>query len=80
MQEETQLQNLNQIHTDNALTMLQVIMQKVTYEIIHAVNKSPDYYDKMCHAATDLAFWIRNIEKDYDGVEYTDGNEGLTVK
>lgn len=64
-EEELQEQHLYP-HTENALTMLQIIMQKVTYDIAHTQQMKPEYYEKMCHVATDLAFWIRNIEKNYD--------------
>lgn len=50
-------------------------MMKVTAEIIHSSQAKPDYYDKICHIASDLAFWVCNIGKDYDNGVYVEDNE-----
>ena len=61
-------------YTDNALSMLSCIMQKVTYETISALNKKPDFYDSMSAIAISLASSINQIENHVEPLEtmYTD--------
>ena len=61
-------------YTDNALSMLSCIMQKVTYETVSAINKKPDFYDSMCAIAISLASSINQIENNAAPLEtmYTD--------
>lgn len=64
-----ELQTQEKTHTENAVMMLQVILQKLTAEIIHSHQNRPEYYDTMCRTASDLAYWIRNLEQNFDVVE-----------
>lgn len=50
--------------TEAATSMLQVIMQKVTYEIIDSIDKKPEWYDNMSGIAIGLANAINCIEND----------------